>query len=231
MRQIAAWEKSRFKNRKALLASDKNRLERPAPLWEKFHSWFVEPSYVDFRFFPGVPFQSLSKGYLSSVVTSRLGSDALKREFNKPFSILTFEQAERKGKRKAINSREDYKRWWEEWYGQDHRYLHAFVTLNRASTREQILQGLENFLRWNSRGKFRSDGRATNRGGARDRLKCLGALRVMKHYGTRKRITGASNGEDVTVPTPYRSYSNLFKAAKKARAFLEAIKKGRRAPL
>jgi hypothetical protein len=62
MQQIAALEKSRFKNRKARLASDGNRLECPAPLWDKFHSWFAEPSYVDFRFFPGVPFQSLSGG-------------------------------------------------------------------------------------------------------------------------------------------------------------------------
>ncbi|KAF5407278.1 MAG: hypothetical protein Udaeo2_26350 [Candidatus Udaeobacter sp.] len=110
MRRISAWRKSRFKNRKALLASDRNRLECPAPLWEKLHTWFVEPSYVDFRFFPQVPFQALSEGYLFNVVTSRLGSEALKREFKKTFSILTFEQAERS----AITSTEDYKRWWED---------------------------------------------------------------------------------------------------------------------
>jgi hypothetical protein len=153
----------------------------------------------------------------------------LKREFNKPSSILTFEEAETSG----MTSREDYKGWWEDWHGQNknHSYLHAFVTLNLTSTREQILQGLENWLRWNSRGAFRNDGRATNRGGPRDRLKCLGALRIIKHYGTRKRITGASNGEEVTVPAHYKSYSNLFKAAEKARAFLKSIKHGNRAPL
>jgi hypothetical protein len=229
MGRISAWEKSRFKNRKALLATDRPWLECPAPLWEKFHTWFVEPSYVDFRFFPHVPFQSLSEAYRFSVVISRIGSNELKREFNEPFSILTFEEAERK----TITSKEDYTRWWEGLYGQNKNgpYVHAFVTLNRESTREQILQALENWLRWKGRHKFRNDARTTNRGGAKDRLRCLGALRIIKHYGTRKRITGASNGEDVIVPAPYKSYSNLFKAAKKARAFLEAIKKGRRAPL
>jgi len=229
MRQISAWRKSRFKNREVLTASDRSWLECPAPLWKKFHTWFAEPSYVDFRFFPEVPFQSLPDGYRFSVVNSRLGSHALKLEFNKPFSILTFEKAEKA----AISSREDYKRWWESWGGpnREHAFLHAFITLNRTSTREQILQELENWLRWNSGEDFRDDGRTTNRGGPRDRLRCLGALRIVKHYGTRKRITGASNGEDVTVPAPYKSYSNLFKAAEKARAFLEAIKQGNKAPL
>jgi hypothetical protein len=229
MRHLSAWKNNRFKNRKALLAADTSWLGCPATLWERFHTWFVEPCYVDFRFFPAVPFQSLSDGYLFNVVTSRIGSDALKQEFNKPFSILTFEEAEESG----ITSREDYKRWWEDWYGQNlnHRYVHALVTVNRASTREQILHGLENWLRWNSRGKFRSEGRATNRGGPRDRLRCLGALRVIKHCRTRKRITGASNGEEVIVPAPYKSYSNLFKAAQKARGFLDAIKQGKRAEL
>ena len=227
MQQIAAWEKSRFKNRKALLVSDGNRLECPSPLWKKFHTWFVEPCYVDFRFFPEVPFQSLSKGYLSSVVTSRLGLDAAKRAIEMPFSILTFEEAEKSG----ITSREDYKRDWEDWHGQnkDHAYVHTFVTLNRTSAREQILRGLDNWLRWNSRGKFRGDARATNRGGPRDQLRCLGALRIVNRYRTRKRITGTSNGEDVIVSTPYKSYSNLFKAAAKARAFIDAIKQGKRA--
>jgi hypothetical protein len=229
MRRISAWEKSRFKNRNALFASDKNRLECPAPLWEKFHTWFVEPCYVDFRFFPQVPFQSLSDGYRFNVVTSRLGLDAVKLVLEKPFSMLTFEEAERK----AITSIEDYKRWWEGLHGQDQdpRYMHALVTFNRASSREQILERLKNWLRWKGRHEFRNDGRATNRGGARDQLRCLGALRIIKHYGTRKRITGASNGEDVMVPAPYQFYSNLFKAAEKARAFLESIKQGKRAPL
>jgi hypothetical protein len=230
MRRISTWQKSLFQDRNALLASDRNRLECPAPLWQKFHAWFVEPSYVDFRFFPQVPFQSLADGYLFNVVTSRIGSDALTREFKKPFSILTFEEA----KKAAITSSEDYKKRWEDSHGQNknHPYVHAFVTLNRASTREQILQGLENWLRWNSGRKiFRNDGRTTNRGGARDRLRCLGALRIIKHYGPRKRITGASNGEEVIVPAPYKSYSNLFKAAKKARALLDAIEQGNRAPL
>jgi hypothetical protein len=36
----------------------------------------------------------------------------------------------------------------------------------------------------------------------------------------------------VIVPEkPYKSYSNLFKAAKKARAFIEAIMQGKRAEL
>jgi hypothetical protein len=232
MRRIAAWEKSRFKNRKALLASNRSWLECPAPLWDKFHSWFVEPSYVDFRFFPQVPFQALSEEYLFNVVTSRMGSEALKREFNQPFSILTFEEA---GASKAnITSREEYERWWQHWQGRnkDHVWVHAFVTFNRTSSRDQILEGLENWLKWNSGRKiFRNDGRATNRGGPQDQLRRLGALRIIKHYRTRKRITGASNGEEVTGPAPYKSYSNLFKAAKKARTFLEAIEQGNRAPL
>jgi hypothetical protein len=159
------------------------------------------------------------------VFTSRLGSAELKLAFNKPFSILPFKEAARSG----ITSKKDYQRYWEDRHGQnkDDPYVHAFVTLNRTSTREQILQGLENWLKWNSGGNFRNDGRATNRGGARDQLRCLGALRIINHYRTRKRITGASNGEDVTVPAPYKSYSNLFKAAKKARAFLDAIKQGK----
>lgn len=228
MRQIAAWEKSRFKNRKALLASDRSWLECPAPLWKQFHDWFVEPCYVDFRFFPQVPFQSLSQGHRFKVVNSRLGSRELKLAVNKPFSILTFEEAEKA----AVSSREDYRRWWEDWRGQDHRYVHAFVTLDRASTQEQILQGLENWVKWELRRAFRNHHvRTTNRGGPQDRLRCLGAVRIIEHYRTRKRITGASHGEDIMVPAPYRSYSNFFKAAKKACAFLEVVKQGNRAPL
>ncbi len=58
-----------------------------------------------------------------------------------------------------------------------------------------------------------------SRGGARDQLRWLGALRIKEHYG-RKRLVD-QNLKRLKIASPYSNLPDLYTAAKKARAIIE----------
>jgi hypothetical protein len=61
------------------------------------------------------------------------------------------------------------------------------------------------------------------RGGLRDKLRCLGALRVVNHYRTNQLVEYKLQDSKLKVAAPYRYSPDLYKNAKKARELVKMM--------
>jgi hypothetical protein len=67
--------------------------------------------------------------------------------------------------------------------------------------------------------KYKPNGR----GGLRDKLRCLGALRVVNHYRSTRLVEYYLQDSKLKVAAPYRYSSDLYKNAKKARELVKMM--------
>jgi len=65
------------------------------------------------------------------------------------------------------------------------------------------------------------------RGGFRDRLRWLGALRVAQYYGTTQLVNYQDQDAKLKVAAPYRYSTDLYKNARKARNLLDQLSEAR----
>ena len=178
------------------------------------------------NWFPDVPWQRLDEKLRSELVKETM--EGLHRYWKSlPFGklhIRTLRQLEPTN----IRSLEAFRDLHEIFHTEDiNETEYGFFAINWSYPNSEIRRAFEQWLSDEREGRKRQGlihiaRKPRGRGGFKDQLNCLGALRVTEHY-PRKQLADYPYPRLKISSTPYSNLPDLYEATKKAREFLNKL--------